>query len=51
MYLFLSVNPTIDVGQIEGALVIGLGMMLTEQQVNSQKTGELLTATTWVSQS
>ena len=41
-------NPAIDVGQIEGALVMTLGHMLLEKEVYDPKSGRLLTNTTWV---
>ncbi|XP_055902593.1 xanthine dehydrogenase-like [Eupeodes corollae] len=42
-----SLNPAIDIGQIEGAFVMGLGYFLTEQLIYEEKTGELLTNRTW----
>ena len=42
-----SLSPGIDVGQIEGAFVMGLGYWLTESLVYNQETGELLTDRTW----
>ena len=38
-----SLNPAIDIGQIEGAFVQGLGYVTTEQLLNDSKTGRLLT--------
>lgn len=43
-----SVNPLIDVGQIEGAFVMGLSWLLTEKLVYDEDTGDLLTNNTWV---
>jgi xanthine dehydrogenase/oxidase len=42
-----SMNPEIDVGQIEGAFVMGLGYWLSEHFVRFPKTGQLLTRNTW----
>ena len=41
-------NPELDIGQIEGAFVMGIGYWLTEKVVYEQQTGEELTSTTWV---
>lgn len=43
MDLGKSLNPAIDIGQIEGAFVMGLGLVTTEQMVREIKTGKLLT--------
>lgn len=43
-----SMNPEIDVGQIEGAFVMGLGYWFTEKIVFDTSTGEMLTHNTWV---
>ena len=43
-----SANPTIDIGQIEGSLVMGLGYFLSEKEVYDKDTGVLLTDSTWV---
>eukprot|EP00250_Pteridium_aquilinum_P022285 c25340_g1_i2 orf=145-4443(+) len=41
-----SMNPTVDIGQIEGSFVQGIGFFLTEEyEVDSQ--GELITNGTW----
>lgn len=43
-----SVNPAIDVGQMEGAFVMSLGLWLSEQLKYDPETGRLLTIDTWV---
>lgn len=42
-----SMSPGIDIGQIEGGFVIGLGIWLTENLVYDPKTAELLTNRSW----
>ncbi|XP_047533997.1 xanthine dehydrogenase/oxidase-like isoform X1 [Vanessa atalanta] len=42
-----SINPLIDIGQIEGAFVQGLGYMTSEELVYNYSTGELLTDRSW----
>ena len=44
-----SINPEVDVGQLEGAFVMSLGMWLTEQVRYDPDSGRLLTHDTWVS--
>lgn len=42
-----SMSPGVDVGQVEGAFVMGLGFWLTEALVFNSDNGELLTNRTW----
>ncbi|KAH8284309.1 hypothetical protein KR018_005027, partial [Drosophila ironensis] len=42
-----SLSPNIDVGQVEGAFVMGLGYYLTEKLVYDRQTGQILTNRTW----
>ena len=41
-------NPMIDIGQVEGAYVMGLGAFLTEDLFFSKDSGKLLNDGTWV---
>jgi xanthine dehydrogenase/oxidase len=42
-----SLNPTIDIGQIEGAFVMGIGCYLSEDIIFDDKTGRILNDGTW----
>ncbi|XP_072372292.1 xanthine dehydrogenase-like isoform X2 [Scyliorhinus torazame] len=42
-----SMNPDIDIGQIEGAFVMGMGYWLMEKMIYDPKSGEVLNAGTW----
>ena len=42
-----SINPTVDMGQVQGALMMGLGYYLTEKMVYDKTTGANLTNGTW----
>merc|ERR1712142_1085947 len=43
----LSTSPLVDIGQIEGAFVMGHGLWTSEEIKFDQVTGELLTINTW----
>ena len=47
--LFCSMNPLIDIGQIEGGFVMGLGCHLMEDIIYDINTGRVLNDGTWVS--
>ncbi|KAG6464941.1 hypothetical protein O3G_MSEX014825 [Manduca sexta] len=42
-----SVNPEIDIGQVEGAFMMGVGYWTCENLVYDKNTGELLTDRSW----
>lgn len=42
-----SLSPLVDIGQIEGAFIMGLGYWLTEQCIFNKQTGAILTNRTW----
>lgn len=43
----LSTSPQVDIGQVEGAFVMGLGMWTSEEIKFHPETGKLLTDNTW----
>lgn len=43
-----SINPSVDIGQVEGAFVMGLGLWLSEILRFNPETGRLLTKDSWV---
>jgi len=43
-----SISPEIDIGQLEGSVIMGLGLWLTEKIVHDENNGQLLTHGTWV---
>jgi xanthine dehydrogenase/oxidase len=43
-----SMSPMVDVGQIEGSFVMGMGYWLTEELIHDPDTGRLLNTRTWV---
>lgn len=43
----VSLNPLIDLGQVEGAFCFGVGTFLTEEVVRDEKTGQMLSNGTW----
>ena len=49
-YFFMktSMNPEIDIGQVEGAFIMGLGYWLSEQAIYDTSSGLELTSSTWV---
>ncbi|KAK9512029.1 hypothetical protein O3M35_000556 [Rhynocoris fuscipes] len=42
-----SLSPEVDIGQVEGAFIMGLGYFTCEESVYRQDTGALLTNRTW----
>ncbi len=42
-----SLNPAVDLGQIEGAFVFGMGMLMSEHVKADPDTGACTTASTW----
>ena len=43
-----SMSPYVDIGQVEGAFVMGLGYWMHEKLVYDANTGALLSDRTWV---
>jgi len=43
----LSTSPQVDIGQVEGAFCMGLGLWTSEELKYSRESGELLTKNTW----
>ena len=43
----LSTSPVVDIGQVEGAFIMGLGLFTSEEIKHDRETGELLTKNTW----
>jgi len=42
-----SLNPSIDIGQAEGAFMMGIGMLLQEETLIDSSNGELISHGTW----
>ena len=43
----LSTSPLVDIGQVEGAFIMGLGLWTSEEIKHDPDTGALLTMNTW----
>jgi xanthine dehydrogenase molybdopterin-binding subunit B len=43
-----SLNPAIDIGQVEGSFIMGIGFLLREEVKFDATNGKLLTGSTWV---
>ena len=43
----LSTSPLVDIGQVEGAFIMGLGLFTSEEIKHDINTGQLLTKNTW----
>ena len=44
-----SMNPYVDIGQVEGAFVMGLGFYTSETVRYDEETGQKVSKGTWVS--
>lgn len=44
----LSVNPAVDIGQVEGALMMGQGYVMMEKEMWDPVTGKVITNSTTV---
>lgn len=42
-----SMSPNVDIGQVEGAFIMGIGYWLTETLVYNRENGELMSNRTW----
>lgn len=42
-----SMSPLVDVGQVEGAFIMGVGYWLSEELIYNRETGELLNNRSW----
>lgn len=42
-----SMSPGVDIGQVEGAFMMGVGYFLTEKLVYNRENGDILTNRTW----
>ncbi len=48
LFLFCSINQGLDVGQLEGAFVMGIGYLFTENILYDPESGRPLSTSTWV---
>ena len=46
----MSLSPFVDIGQVEGAFVMGVGNFTSEQVHIDKETGRKLVTGTWVSE-
>ena len=45
-----SISPFVDIGQVEGAFVMGQGLFTSEYMRYDEQTGEKMVTGTWVSE-